>query len=81
MNLVFSGDVNLPCISWLTKIVFNIFLEYSNLKLFNGDVKLPCMVSKESVIFLKSVNLVFSGDVILPCISWLTKTVIFSSSL
>ena len=32
-------------------------------------------------IFLKSVNLVFSGNVNLPGISWLTKTVIFSSSL
>ena len=46
---------------WLTKIVINIFLEYSNLKLFNGDVNLPFMVSKDSVIFLKSVNLVLAG--------------------
>ena len=44
---VIGGDVNLPCISWLTKIVINIFLQYSNLKLFNGDVNLPCMVSRQ----------------------------------
>ena len=47
VNLGIGGDVNLPSISWSTKIVINIFLEYSNLKLFNGDVNLPCMVSRQ----------------------------------
>ena len=50
VNLIICGDVNLPCISWLTKIVINIFLEYSNQKLFNGDVNVPC---KDCDIFLK----------------------------